>query len=200
MKFGYYDDNAREYVITTPDHAAAYPAEKVILIDDIYQTGKTQLEDDQNPNVEVSPEDLAYLIYTSGSTGRPKGVMLRHVGITNYLYDHPANVHIHGLTELGVKVFVSITTLSFDMSLKEFAGSLFNGITSVLADEQEVLDAALLSELMDRTGAEAINGTCSYLQYLWSYGDYGIVEHCRPDKCQKGNCWTSTPQLRGIHR
>ena len=161
------NDSEAQYVITTPDHAAAYPAEKVILIDDIYQTGKTQLEDDQNPNVEVSPEDLAYLIYTSGSTGRPKGVMLRHVGITNYLYDHPANVHIHGLTELGVKVFVSITTLSFDMSLKEFAGSLFNGITSVLADEQEVLDAALLSELMDRTGAEAINGTCSrILSYM----------------------------------
>ena len=161
------NDSEAQYVITTPDHAAAYPAEKVILIDDIYQTGKIQLEDDQNPNVEVSPEDLAYLIYTSGSTGRPKGVMLRHVGITNYLYDHPANVHIHGLTELGVKVFVSITTLSFDMSLKEFAGSLFNGITSVLADEQEVLDAALLSELMDRTGAEAINGTCSrILSYM----------------------------------
>ena len=160
-------DSEAQYVITTSDHANDYPAGKVILIDDIYNTGKTQPEDDQNPNVEVSPEDLAYLIYTSGSTGRPKGVMLRHVGITNYLYDHPANVHIHGLMELGVKTFVSITTLSFDMSLKEFAGSLFNGITSVLADEQEVLDAALLSDLMDRTGAEAINGTCSrILSYM----------------------------------
>ena len=160
-------DSEAQYVITTSDHANDYPAEKVILIDDIYNTGKTQPEDDQNPNVEVSPEDLAYLIYTSGSTGRPKGVMLRHVGITNYLYDHPANVHIHGLMELGVRTFVSITTLSFDMSLKEFAGSLFNGITSVLADEQEVLDAALLSDLMDRTGAEAINGTCSrILSYM----------------------------------
>ena len=75
-----------------------------------------------NPNVDVTPEDLAYLIYTSGSTGRPKGVMLRHCGIANYLYDHPANIHIHRMKELGVKSFVSITTLSFDMSLKEFAG------------------------------------------------------------------------------
>ena len=161
-------DSEAPYIITTKDHAADYPAEKVIDIDDIYgEESHPQAGDEQNPNVKVSPDDLAYLIYTSGSTGRPKGVMLRHVGITNYLYDHPANVHIHGLTELGVKVFVSITTLSFDMSLKEFAGSLFNGITSVLADEQEVLDAALLSELMDRTGAEAINGTCSrILSYM----------------------------------
>ena len=161
-------DSEAQYVITTSDHANDYPAEKVILIDDIYGAkSNPQAGDEQNPHVAVSPDDLAYLIYTSGSTGRPKGVMLRHVGITNYLYDHPANVHIHGLTELGVKVFVSITTLSFDMSLKEFAGSLFNGITSVLADEQEVLDAALLSDLMDRTGAEAINGTCSrILSYM----------------------------------
>ena len=162
------NDSEAQYVITTSDHANDYPAEKVILIDDIYGAkSNPQAGDEQNPHVAVSPDDLAYLIYTSGSTGRPKGVMLRHVGITNYLYDHPANVHIHGLTELGVKVFVSITTLSFDMSLKEFAGSLFNGITSVLADEQEVLDAALLSDLMDRTGAEAINGTCSrILSYM----------------------------------
>ena len=161
-------DSEAPYIITTKDHAADYPAEKVIDIDDIYgEESHPQAGDEQNPNVKVSPDDLAYLIYTSGSTGRPKGVMLRHVGITNYLYDHPANVHIHGLMELGVKTFVSITTLSFDMSLKEFAGSLFNGITSVLADEQEVLDAALLSELMDRTGAEAINGTCSrILSYM----------------------------------
>ena len=162
------NDSEAPYIITTTQLAADYPSEKVILIDDIYGVqSQPQSGDEQNPQVAVSPDDLAYLIYTSGSTGRPKGVMLRHVGITNYLYDHPANVHIHGLIELGVKAFVSITTLSFDMSLKEFAGSLFNGITCILADEQEVLDASLLADLMNRTGAEAINGTCSrMLSYM----------------------------------
>ncbi|MDO4497269.1 MAG: AMP-binding protein [Bacteroidales bacterium] len=174
------NDSEAQYVITTPEHAADYPAEKVILIDDIYNTGNSQPGDELNPNVEVSPEDLAYLIYTSGSTGRPKGVMLRHVGIANYLYPHPANVHIQGLIDLGVKSFVSITTLSFDMSLKEFAGSLFNGITSVLADEQEVLDAKLLSDLMARTGAEAINGTCSRIaSYMELPAFCQAISHCK---------------------
>lgn len=173
-------DSDAQYVITTPDHASDYPAEKVILIDDIYNTGNTLPEDDLNPNLDVSPEDLAYLIYTSGSTGRPKGVMLRHVGIANYLYPHPANIHIQGLLDLGVKSFVSITTLSFDMSLKEFAGSLFNGITSVLADEDEVMDAHLLADLMKRTEAEAINGTCSrILTYMELDAFREALSHCK---------------------
>ena len=175
------NDSEAPYIITTQNLASDYPAEKVILVEEIYgPQSQPQPGDEENPNLNVSPDDLAYLIYTSGSTGRPKGVMLRHVGITNYLYDHPANVHIHGLTQLGVKTFVSITTLSFDMSLKEFAGSLFNGITSVLADELEVLDASLLADLMNRTGAEAINGTCSrMLSYMELPAFCEALSHCK---------------------
>jgi non-ribosomal peptide synthetase component F len=39
----------------------------------------------ENLNVELEPENLAYLIYTSGSTGRPKGVMNTHGGLLNRL-------------------------------------------------------------------------------------------------------------------
>lgn len=155
------NDSEAQYIITTKSHMTDYPTDKVIDIDNIYMNPAYGTD---NPNVGVSPDDLAYMIYTSGSTGRPKGVMLRHRGISNYLYNHPANVHIDGLKRLDVKTFVSITTLSFDMSLKEFAGSLFNGITTVLADEQEILDPIALAQLMKRTKAEAINGTCSRIQ------------------------------------
>jgi amino acid adenylation domain-containing protein len=38
-----------------------------------------------NPKVNISISDLAYIIYTSGSTGKPKGVMLKHSNIVCYL-------------------------------------------------------------------------------------------------------------------
>ena len=40
---------------------------------------------ENNLNVAIEPENLAYLIYTSGSTGRPKGVMNTHGGLLNRL-------------------------------------------------------------------------------------------------------------------
>ncbi|MBR1483615.1 MAG: amino acid adenylation domain-containing protein [Ruminococcus sp.] len=121
---------------------------------------------DSNPDVEISPDDTAYLIYTSGSTGRPKGVEIRHAGIANYLVPHPGNAHIHALKNDG-NVYVSVTTVSFDMSLKETAASLCNGLTLVLADEDETKDPVKLCELMERVHCDVINATPSRIeQYM----------------------------------
>ncbi len=152
------EDSEAAYVITTEDHMAEHGS-KAINVDELLATdGPTT-----NPNVAVDPDDLVYLIYTSGSTGRPKGVMLRHCAICNYLYDHPANIHIHSLNTDHVKAYLSITTLSFDMSLKEYGAALHNGVTLVLANEDEVNNPMLLAQLFERTGAEVINGTPSRL-------------------------------------
>ena len=123
-------------------------------------------DNDQDPDVALSPDDTAYLIYTSGSTGRPKGVEIRHAGIANYLVPHPGNAHIYALKNDG-NVYVSVTTVSFDMSLKETAASLCNGLTLVLADEDETKDPVKLCELMERVGCDVINATPSRIeQYM----------------------------------
>ena len=46
-------------------------------------------ENTENPNVEISPDDLAYMIYTSGSTGKPKGVMIGHENACNQVAENP---------------------------------------------------------------------------------------------------------------
>jgi crotonobetaine/carnitine-CoA ligase len=42
---------------------------------------------DQNPNVELYPYDIANIIYTSGTTGLPKGVVHSYRWINNYTYN-----------------------------------------------------------------------------------------------------------------
>ena len=39
-----------------------------------------------NPDISVTTDHPVYVIYTSGSTGKPKGVVIRHGGLTNYLW------------------------------------------------------------------------------------------------------------------
>ena len=109
------EDSDATFVVTTAEHLAEHGS-KAIDIAELLSADNTNVD---NPGVDVTPDDLVYLIYTSGSTGRPKGVMLRHEGICNYLQCHPANRHIYAMATEG-SCFLSVTTLSFDMSLKEY--------------------------------------------------------------------------------
>ena len=157
------DDSGSRFIITTEDHASDYPAEKVLLIDSLYDSDNTE-----NPDVAVTGDDLAYMIYTSGSTGKPKGVMLRHEGICNYLLPHPANMHIYKIRKL-VSAYLSVTTVSFDMSFKEHTAALCNGKTLVFADENEMNDPRALAELMEKHHVDCINATPSRLQQYMEF-------------------------------
>jgi amino acid adenylation domain-containing protein len=78
-------------------------------------------ESDQNPPIETTASNLAYVMYTSGSTGRPKGVAVKHRNVvrlvknTNYASFSPD------------EVFLQCSTISFDASTFEVWGSLLNG-------------------------------------------------------------------------
>ncbi|MBQ0049698.1 MAG: amino acid adenylation domain-containing protein [Bacteroidales bacterium] len=153
------EDSEARFVITTKEKMENYPG-KAIDIEDIIRYEADNCF--SNPHVDVTPDDLVYLIYTSGSTGRPKGVMLRHEGICNYLQSHPGNRHIHAMACEG-SCYLSVTTLSFDMSLKEYGVALFNGLTLVLTDENQSNNPIELARLFKETGADIFNATPSRL-------------------------------------
>ena len=44
---------------------------RAVTVDDLMKDARAD-----NPNIDVGPDELAYVIFTSGSTGKPKGVML----------------------------------------------------------------------------------------------------------------------------
>ncbi|MCR5235925.1 MAG: amino acid adenylation domain-containing protein, partial [Lachnospiraceae bacterium] len=150
-------------ILTTAGYLSEYPSAKVVDIRSIPVSS-----DEKNLDVPMSEDDLAYMIYTSGSTGKPKGVMLRHEGICNYLYPHPGNLHM-AIIKDEVSAVLSVTTVSFDMSLKETTAALCNGKTLVFANEDEANDPRALTELFSKTGADCFNATPSRMLQLLEY-------------------------------
>lgn len=113
-----------------------------------------------------SLKNSAYLIYTSGSTGKPKGVMLRHIGIANYLTYSDANIQVKYVVD-NCKVYGSVTTISFDMSLKETMLSLCNGLTLVFASDEQTVNPVSLAKLFKENNVDVFNSTPSrLLQYM----------------------------------
>ena len=154
-------DSEASYIITTADKLADYPADKAICVDDLLSG-----EAVGNPDLPMTGDELSYMIYTSGSTGKPKGVMLRHKGICNYLTPYPGNTIMRNVKERATK-YLSVTTVSFDMSFKEHTAALCNGKTLVFAAEDEMNDPRALAELMQKHQIDCINATPSrVLQYM----------------------------------
>ncbi|MDO4536799.1 MAG: amino acid adenylation domain-containing protein [Coriobacteriales bacterium] len=167
-------DSHAACIITTSDRVATY--EHAIDVESLLADAS---QENDNPCVAITPEDLAYLIYTSGSTGKPKGVMLTHRGVCNFHTNAPANTLVDALVS-DAHAFLSVTTLSFDMSIKEVGTPLVNGLTVVLADEDQVNDPGKLAELIAQTGADAFNATHSRLkQYLELPAFAKALTHCK---------------------
>ncbi|WP_203737931.1 non-ribosomal peptide synthetase, partial [Actinoplanes italicus] len=125
-------DSRATLLISTDDILDDLPAGRVptLTVDDpaIARHGGSA------PEVNVHPDQAAYLIYTSGSTGRPKGVTVTHRGLSNLV------------TALGrlVPTGPGDTTLqfasaSFDASVWETIMALTSGATLAVAPGAEGL-------------------------------------------------------------
>lgn len=77
-------------------------------------------ENDQNPNVNVTTNNLAYIIYTSGSTGLPKGVLLEHRGLSSL----STLSNFDGQTQRRVLQFAPF---AFDASISDCFMALLSG-------------------------------------------------------------------------
>ena len=150
------DDSEARYIITTADRLDTVPSDKAIDVEDL--VGSTC--SCEPVETTITGDDLAYLIYTSGSTGRPKGVMLRHEGITNYLYGHPANVFANGVLT-DARRMLSVTTISFDAALQDIGMAYYNGKTLVLATEQQANNPLDLARLIREQEINMVSGTPS---------------------------------------
>jgi surfactin family lipopeptide synthetase C len=94
-------------------------------------------EPEENPDVQLSSEDLAYLMYTSGSTGKPKGVMVRHRNVVNFFAGMDSRI---GSDPPGA--WLALTSISFDISVLELFWPLTHGSKVILHSGAEAAPSA----------------------------------------------------------
>lgn len=115
-----------------------------------------------SPKILTQPEDLLYVIYTSGSTGKPKGVTIKNKNVNNFILGMQ-----HLIDFKNSKTILSVATVCFDMFVFELWGALLNGLTLVLANEDEQKLPHLLNQLCVNKKVDIFQTTPSRFSLLF---------------------------------
>jgi amino acid adenylation domain-containing protein len=107
-----------------------------------------------DPQVEVGPDDLAYLSFTSGTTGLPKAILGRHGPLTHFL---PWLEDEFGLDH--ATVFTMLSGLSHDPLHRDIFTPLQLGGRVAIPDPQMIGTSGWLAEWMRRAEANVANLT-----------------------------------------
>ena len=155
-----------------------YPDLRVIYLDEspsdlvvdsrVFDISAIGLCSDDNPDVVLTPDSLAYILYTSGSTGVPKGVMIEHGGMLNHLL---SKRDLLGLDSSSVVSQNASET--FDISIWQFLNALLVGGKTVVYSKTLVLDPDQFLGLIKSDGVTILEVVPSYLSVLLGYLEAG---------------------------
>lgn len=132
-------DTSSEIIITNQTLGRSLPENENVEIFYLNQKEELQNLPIEQPEVIVSPDNLAYTIYTSGSTGNPKGVMVSHQSIQHLVTWHNHYFQVNHASRLSL-----VAGLAFDISVWEIWSALTAGATIFIADNEERTDASAL--------------------------------------------------------
>ena len=161
-----FEDAGAPFIITTKELAGERKeifsklSGTILLLEDLLENPNTQ-----NPDIKIEEHDLCYCIYTSGSTGKPKGVMIEHINLANFVNPDPRNLETYGYVSMG-SVSLSMAAMTFDVSVLEEFIPLTNGLTAVIASDEEILNPVMLGDLILKNGVDIMTTTPTYLSNM----------------------------------
>ncbi|MFD0798522.1 amino acid adenylation domain-containing protein [Maribacter chungangensis] len=163
LEFMLEDSNAK-YIITDNPFSSELPSGvRQLLLEEIFKDLSNYPS--TPPNIKVNNDTTAYLLYTSGSTGKPKGVPVTHKSLVNLLFSV--------LEKPGIKatdILISITTISFDISVAELFAPLLKGAKLVLTDKETAKDTRILLNLIKDEAITMMQATPTTWQMLLESG------------------------------
>ncbi|WP_327341300.1 amino acid adenylation domain-containing protein [Streptomyces europaeiscabiei] len=153
-------ESARTLIADTAEVSGR--ARTCLLVDDLLADGLPgDGTDARDPEVEIRPDQLAYVYFTSGSTGAPKGAQCEHAGMVNHLY---AKIDSVGLREGDV---VSQTASQcFDISLWQLVAPLLVGASARIVDTETQLDPEHFLAELDLARVSVAQLVPSYFEIL----------------------------------
>lgn len=109
---------------------------KLLLDADSYIMDKIYNYKDEDVNINLNPNSIAYIIHTSGSTGKPKGVIIKHLAASNTIQDINQRFNVTQNDRI-----LGVSSMSFDLSVYDIFGALSTGATLVMVkDQRDVRD------------------------------------------------------------
>ena len=114
-----------------------------------------------NPQVEVSRDDLACLTFTSGSTGRPKGVLGRHQSLSHFAAWATETFDFNESDR-----FSMLSGLSHDPLQRDIFTPLQLGATLCIPDQEGIGTPTWLAQWMAQEGITVTNLTPAMIQLL----------------------------------
>jgi amino acid adenylation domain-containing protein len=140
----------------------------ILTLNSILNRDDTNISNPKSINYSNS---LAYTIYTSGSTGIPKGVTIEHKNLVNLIY---TIINRHEQYKISTPKILSLTNYDFDIFGLELWGSLLSSGTLLLIDNHTKTTPTLLTEFINKTKPDMIQGTPALLSTIL-FDDLGEI-------------------------
>ncbi len=118
---------------------------------------------------EPSPDDPAYVFFTSGTTGTPKGILGCHKGLSHFI-DWQRQTFAVGPNDRVAQ----LTSLSFDVLLRDVFLPLSSGATLCLPEEDNDLSADQILRWLEREGVTLLHTVPALAQTWLAYLPAGI--------------------------